>query len=97
MLLQAGQLLSRAGSGMSGVAYPLLVLAVTHSPAQAGVVQAARFAPFVLFGTLAGVAADRYDRRRLMILADIASAGALASLVAGAGALINRSRRPNRD
>ena len=82
MLLQAGQLLSRAGSGMSGVAYPLLVLAVTHSPAQAGVVQAARFAPFVLFGTLAGVAADRYDRRRLMILADIASAGALASLVA---------------
>ena len=81
-LLQAGQLLSRAGSGMSGIAYPLLVLAVTHSPAQAGLVQAARFAPFVALSALAGVAADRYDRRRLMIWADIAGAAALASLVA---------------
>ncbi|MEO8540662.1 MAG: MFS transporter [bacterium] len=81
MLLQAGQLLSRAGSGMSGVAYPLLVLAITNSPAQAGMVQAARFAPFLLFSALAGVAADRYDRRKLMIAADVFSAAALASLV----------------
>jgi len=49
-LLQFGQLLSRAGSGMSGVAYPLLALAATGSPAQAGIVQAARFLPFLLFG-----------------------------------------------
>jgi MFS family permease len=81
MLLQAGQLLSRTGSNMSGIAYPLLVLAVTHSPAQAGIVQAARIAPFALFSSLAGVAADRYDRRRLMVWADIACAGAVASLV----------------
>lgn len=81
MLLQAGQLFSRAGSNMSGIAYPLLALAVTHSPAQAGIVQAARIAPFALFSTLAGVAADRYDRRRLMVGADVACAAALASLV----------------
>ncbi len=80
MLLQAGQLFSRAGSGMSAIAYPLLVLAVTHSPAQAGIVQAARFAPFVLFSTLAGVAADRYDRRRLMVMADVTMACALATV-----------------
>ncbi len=36
MLLQGGQLLSTFGSSMSSVAYPLLVLAVTHSPAKAG-------------------------------------------------------------
>lgn len=80
-LLQAGQLFSRAGSQMSAIAYPLLALAVTHSTVQAGLVQAARFAPFVLLSMLAGVAADRYDRRRMMIWADLVCAGALASLV----------------
>ena len=82
VLFQAGQLLSRAGSGMSAVAYPLLALAVTNSPARAGIVQAAAFLPFLLFSTIAGVIADRYERRRLMIVADAVNALALASLVA---------------
>lgn len=82
VLLQAGQLLSRAGSGMSAVAYPLLALSVTGSPAQSGIVQAAAFLPFLLFSTIAGVIADRYERRRLMIAADLVNALALASLVA---------------
>ena len=82
VLLQAGQLLSRAGSGMSGVAYPLLALAATGSPAQAGLIQAARFLPHLLLNTLAGVVADRYERRRLMVLADAVCGLALASLVA---------------
>ena len=47
MLLQAGQLLSTAGTSVSGIAFPLLVLGVTHSPAKAGLVQAARFMPLV--------------------------------------------------
>ncbi len=81
ILLQAGQLLSKAGSGMSGIAFPLLVLGITHSPVQAGIVQAARFTPFVLFGALAGVAADRFNRRRLMLGADLVAAGALGSIV----------------
>ena len=34
MLLQSGQLLSAFGSGLSGIAYPLLVLALTHSAAK---------------------------------------------------------------
>ncbi|MCC6961365.1 MAG: MFS transporter [Dehalococcoidia bacterium] len=82
VLLQAGQLLSRAGSGMSGVAYPLLALAATGSPAQAGLIQAARFLPHLLLNTLAGVVADRYERRRLMVMADAVCGLALASLVA---------------
>ncbi|MGE0599312.1 MAG: MFS transporter [Dehalococcoidia bacterium] len=81
ILLQSGQLLSKAGSGMSAIAYPLLVLGITHSPAQAGIVQAARLAPFLLFSTLAGVLADRTNRRRLMILSDLVSATALATIV----------------
>src|SRR6266516_1071077 len=35
VLLQAGQLLSTLGTGATTIAYPLLVLAVTHSPAKA--------------------------------------------------------------
>ena len=36
VLLQLGQLLSNAGTQSTSIAYPLLVLAVTHSAAQAG-------------------------------------------------------------
>jgi MFS family permease len=82
LLLQAGQLLSTAGSSMSAVAIPLLALAVTHSPVQAGIIQAGRAAPLVLFSLFAGVAADRYDRRRLMIASDAVSLAAFASLAA---------------
>ena len=80
MLLQAGQLLSTFGSNMSGIAYPLLVLAVTHSAAKAGYVGAVLFAPMVAFNLVAGVAADRFDRRRLMIAADVVGAAALGVL-----------------
>ena len=38
VLLQVGQTLSTIGSESTGIAYPLLVLAITHSPVQAGVV-----------------------------------------------------------
>jgi MFS family permease len=80
VLLQSGQLLSTFGSSMSRIAYPLLALAVTGSPAKAGYVSGVQFAPLLLFGLVAGVAADRFDRRRLMILADVAGASALAVL-----------------
>lgn len=80
VLLQAGQLLSSAGTQLTTVAYPLLVLAVSHSPAQAGLVTFARLAPSALFGLAAGIAADRWSRRRLMIAADAVRALALGAL-----------------
>jgi MFS family permease len=55
---------------------------VTHSPAQTGLVGFARLAPFGLLGLLAGVAADRWSRRRLMIAADGVRAAAIAALAA---------------
>lgn len=91
VLLQVGQLLSSFGSSLSSIAYPLLALAVTHSPAKAGYVSAMLFAPMLVFGLAAGMAADRFDRRRLMIASDIVGAGALATLgwavIAGAASL----------
>jgi MFS family permease len=80
VLLQAGRLLSTAGTQFTTIAYPLLVLAVTHSPAKAGIVTFARLMPHAVLGLLAGVVADRWNRKRLMIGADLVRALAIASL-----------------
>ena len=52
LLLQIGQLLSNVGTQSTTIAYPLLVLAVTHSAAKAGIVAFARTLPLALFGFL---------------------------------------------
>jgi MFS family permease len=80
VLLQGGQLLSSAGSQSTAIAYPLLVLALTQSSAKAGLVAFARVVPFALFGLLAGMAADRFDRKLVMIGADGVRALAVAGL-----------------
>ena len=80
LLFQTGSLLSTFGSGISGIAYPLLTLALTHSAAKTGYVGAVEFLPLVILSAPAGVAADRFDRRRLMIASDAAGATALAVL-----------------
>jgi len=81
ILLQVGQTLSSIGSESTGIAYPLLVLAVTHSPVKAGVVGFARIVPWALFGFLAGVLVDRTHRKRLMIVSDLVRVGAVTSIV----------------
>ncbi len=82
VLLVTGQLLSSAGSQLTTVAYPLLVLALTHSPAKAGLVAFARLAPRPVLGLLAGVAVDRWDRKRIMLAADAVRAIAVGALAA---------------
>jgi MFS family permease len=82
MLLQIGQLLSDAGTQSTSIAYPLLVLAVTGSAAKAGIVSFARTLPWALFALPAGVAADRWNRKRLMIAADGVRVLAIGSLAA---------------
>ena len=81
MLLQTGQLFSNLGTQSSSIAYPLLVLAVTGSAAKAGVVAFVRSLPLTLFSLPAGAAADRWNRKGLMIGADglgLLAAGSLA-------------------
>ncbi len=82
VLYQSGGLLSTFGSGISGIAYPLLTLTLTHSAAKTGYVGAVEFLPIVLLSAPSGVAADRFDRRRLMIASDVIGASALALLAA---------------
>ena len=97
VLLQTGLLLSSAGSQMTAIAYPLLVLALTGSAAKAGVVAFVRLLAMALFALPAGLAADRWDRRRLMIAAHAVRAvaiGALGVLVAARrGRLLGRTAR----
>jgi MFS family permease len=82
MLLWTGQVVSTVGARASSVAFPLLVLALTGSPAQAGLVGFAQTLPFPLLFLVAGVVVDRVDRKRLLLVADGARAVAFASLVA---------------
>lgn len=80
VLLQAGQLLSRAGTQTTAIAYPLLVLALTGSAARAGAVGFARLVPAAAFAVPSGVAADRWNRKWLMIGADAVRALAVGGL-----------------
>jgi predicted MFS family arabinose efflux permease len=78
VLLWSGQTLSQLGSQISLVAYPLLVLAVTGSPAKAGVVGFAKTVPVAVFALPAGVLVDRANRRLVMVACDGVRALALA-------------------
>ena len=80
LLLWSGQALSDIGGAVSELAFPLLVLAVTHSPAQAGFVAALRALPATLFSLLAGVLVDQWDRKRVMLVCDTVRALSLASI-----------------
>ena len=79
-LLWGGEALSQLGSQASTVAFPLLVLALTGSAAKAGIVGLAKWLPLALAALPAGVLADRFDRKRLMIGSDAIRALLLGSV-----------------
>ncbi|MFN8537408.1 MAG: MFS transporter [Thermomicrobiales bacterium] len=80
LLLWFGQSVSILGTHVSHLAFPLLVLALTGSPAQAGFVAAARSVPWLLFALPAGALVDRWDRKLTMILCGLGSGLALGSI-----------------
>jgi MFS family permease len=80
MVLWTSQVVSTVGSRVTSIAFPLLVLAVTHSPAKAGVVGFAQTLPFLLLYLPAGAFIDRWDRKRTMLACDAGRAVALGSI-----------------
>lgn len=64
----SGQMVSLAGTWMQNMAQAWLVLELTGSPFLLGLLGASQFGPFLLFSLLAGVAADRFSKHRLLIL-----------------------------
>lgn len=62
-----GQVVSVAGTWMQNVALAWLILTLTHSAVAIGILAAARFGPYMLFGLFGGVLADRLDNRRAVM------------------------------
>ncbi len=61
-----GQAISLVGTWMQMAAQSWLVLTLTHSPTQLGLIIALQTVPVLVLGPYGGVVADRVDKRRLM-------------------------------
>jgi MFS family permease len=81
MLLWNGQVVSTIGARAGTLAYPLLALALTGSPVAAGVVGFAQTLPYALFYLPAGTLIDRWNRKRVMLVADAGRALSVGTLV----------------
>jgi MFS family permease len=75
-----GQLLSQPGTYIQTIGQSWLVLHLTNSGTDLGLVLAAQYLPVLFFGAMGGVFADRYDNRKIM-LGTQSTAGALAILL----------------
>ena len=73
-VLLTSQGISSLGDAVSFTALPLLVLALTGSGFAMGIVGAVQTLPDLVFGMVAGALADRSDRKRMMLLADLGRA-----------------------
>jgi DHA3 family macrolide efflux protein-like MFS transporter len=76
--LWIGQFVSMIGDKINQIAMAMMVYAVTGSMFQMGLMLGITLLPAALFGLLAGVYVDRWDRRRTMIWADLIRAGLVA-------------------
>lgn len=76
--LWLAQLASQLGEAVALVAMPLLVYALTGSPELLSLIFVLQLLPRVVLAPVAGLLADRLDRRRILITADLARAGLVA-------------------
>lgn len=70
LLLQSGQLVSFVGDQQQFIALPLLILALTSSALQAGIALGLSTIAMLVFSPIAGVLADTWNRKRVMLLCD---------------------------
>ncbi|HEY6284802.1 MAG TPA: MFS transporter [Ktedonobacteraceae bacterium] len=80
MLLWGGQLVSSMGTTITNIALPLIVLALTGSTFQAGSIAAIRGAVYVLWAIPAGALIDRWNRKTVMVIANLGSGLAIGSI-----------------
>src|SRR5579859_2206674 len=71
LLLWGGQVISMTGSQVSQLVFPLLILALTHSPAQTGIAAALQSLPYLILSLPAGALVDRWNRKRVMIFCNL--------------------------
>jgi predicted MFS family arabinose efflux permease len=78
--LAAGLAISQTGDWLYNVALIVFVLRATGSPGWVAAAGIVRLVPYVIFGTLGGVVADHYPRKRVMIASDVIRAVLMAAL-----------------
>jgi MFS family permease len=83
-----GNLVSNSGTWFQSIAQVLLVYRLTGSPFWVGVVNFSQFAAVIFLAPAAGTAADRFDRKRLVVAMQ-----ASAALLAGFLALVTAADR----
>ena len=80
--LLAASTITNVGDGVALAAGPLLVASQTRDPFLVSLALFMEYLPVLLFGLIGGVAADRFDRRRMVMVANLGRAFVLAVLVA---------------
>src|SRR5512140_3990785 len=73
-LMWSGQLVSTMGTALTSLAASIYVYRLTGSALSVGLMLMATAAPSLLVGLFAGVFVDRYDRRKIMMAADLVRA-----------------------
>jgi predicted MFS family arabinose efflux permease len=80
-LLWSGGLIALAGDYILITALPFFIYSLTGSALAAGLLFACYTAPSILFGSVAGVFVDRWDRKRTMVIANLLRAVVLLPLL----------------
>ena len=76
-LLLSSLAISDTGNWLYAAATIIYILDATGSAAWVGAAAVVRLLPYILFEPLGGAIADKYDRRKLMIVLDVARAGVM--------------------
>jgi MFS family permease len=80
--LLSASFVNNAGDGIAVTAGPLLVASMTRDPLLVSLALLSEYLPVLLFGVIGGVAADRFDRKRMVVLVNVGRAFVLVALVA---------------
>jgi MFS family permease len=79
--LLSATVVNNIGDGIVVAAGPLLVASLTHDPFLVSLALLMDYLPMLLFAVIGGAAADRFDRRRMVVLSNVLRSAVLAFLV----------------
>ena len=80
--LLSASFVNNAGDGIAVTAGPLLVASMTRDPLLVSMALLSEYLPVLVFGVIGGVAADRFDRKRMVVVVNLGRAFVLVALVA---------------
>jgi MFS family permease len=79
--LLSAAVVENAGDGVALAAGPLLVASLTRDPFLVSLALLSQYLPVLLFGVIGGAAADRLDRKRMVVAVNLVRAAVLVLLV----------------